>query len=109
MSASDTPSPRADAPSRPKWIRLALIVVGGGAALAGIRLTPAEVFGTNANRLIATLVCSLIVGLLFCAWLYLDSGLRRGLRRTVLATYLLLVAAGIAVFRVERPTFGGDM
>ncbi|MBN8627132.1 MAG: PQQ-like beta-propeller repeat protein [Planctomycetes bacterium] len=109
MTVSDNPSLEAPRAAGPKWKRLVLIVVGGAVALAGIRLTPTDVFQTNANKLIATLVCSLIIGLLVCAWIYLDSGLRRVIRLGVLLAFLAAVGAGLAVYRVERPTFGGDM
>jgi len=88
---------------------LALLLGGGGVALAGIRLTSAEIFGGNANRFLATEICSLIVGLLFCAWLIRDSGLARKSRYGIAGALLLFAAAGAGAYQVERPIFDGDM
>lgn len=96
-------------PQGPKWRRLALLLGGGGVALMGIRLTSAEIFGGNANRFLATEICSLIVGLLFCAWLIRDSGLARKSRYGIAGALLLFAAAGAGAYQVERPIFDGDM
>ncbi len=110
--SNESQSAQADAPASPqgpKWRRLALLLGGGAVALTGIRLTSAEIFGGNANRFLATEICSLIVGMLFCAWLIRDSGLRSRVRYGILALLFVGLAAFLSVFRIERITFGGDM
>lgn len=106
MDDSETPSTHPT--ERPRRLgRLWLVLIGGTVALAGIRLTPAEKFGDNANRFLATLICSLIVLLLCCAWLLRDSGLLRRTRRRMLLALVLMVAVFAATMRIDR--WGGNM
>lgn len=107
--SQSAPNEASASPRGPKWPRLALLLGGGAVALAGIRLTSAEVFGGNANRFLATEICSLIVGLLFCAWLLRDSGLAKKSRFGIAGALLLFAAAGAGAYQVERPIFDGDM
>jgi len=86
--------------------RLSAIVILGAVALVGIQLTPKEVFGDNARKFLATEVCSLLIGLALCAWLVIDSGLSRRVRRRISIAYVLIALALVAVFRLD---WKGDM
>lgn len=84
--------------------RLLAILGIGAVVLAVIRLAPLPF--DNANRFLATEICSLLIGVALFVWCLQFVFTTRRSRGAAIGTVLLVVAGLAAVFRFD---FGGDM
>lgn len=84
--------------------RLLTIISVGALVLAIIRFAPLPF--DNANRFLATEICSLLIGVVLLVWCLQFVFTTRRLRTLVIGTVLLVIVGLIASFRLD---FGGDM
>jgi len=84
--------------------RLFTIFGGGALVLAILRLAPLPF--DNANRFLATEICSLLIGIALLIWSLQFVFTTRRSRTIVVGTVVFVIAALVASFRLD---FGGDM
>lgn len=95
-----------DAPRRrfTPLARLLTIFGVGGLTLAVIRLAPLPF--DNANRFLATEICTLLIGIALVVWSLQFVFTSRRSRLVVVGLIFVCIAAAVATFRLD---FGGDM